>query len=647
MFLSVIALALVVGALAGGGLPRLADLRLRWIPILGLALGLRVGAILLGQADGSGDLPIEWAFVTAYLLLFLFLGANWRVPGLQVAAVGIGLNTLAVILNGGRMPIWAGAYQAAGFAPGSLDNDPFHFLISSGSVADFVSRGGIFGDVVPLPIPLIRDVVSIGDLLLALGIFWAIVYSMTRPEAPLRSSFTWVPRPGAPFPPTTLAATTAAGATVSPFPAPSLVVATAAATVGAPAVRRERAQSPYLALVRNRNFSLLWIGQLVSFFGDRIHQVALGVLVLQFGTPLDLGLTLGATAVPSLLLGPLAGALVDRWDRRQTMIVCDILRAGLVLLVPIVVGISMWMVYAVAFAVSTIGLLFRPAKTAVVPAIVKEDQLVTANSASSVNETVADLLGYPIAAAIVATLAGLIGAAFVLDAGTYLVSALLIYGMTVPREDLSSERFAVGAIWREMAEGWNFLTRHAELFSNTVISTVAQLAFGAEIVCSFVYAENVLDQALLPYPENYGWMMSALGLGSVIGGLVIGGWATRARKGPMIIAGFILLGVALAGAGLVRHPYVAMGLFFLIGVANMLYLVPTITLFQERTPQRLFGRVVSTRQALTYGAMALSMALAGWATGIIGAAAVMMIGGGLIVVAGLIGAFIPAMRDAR
>jgi predicted MFS family arabinose efflux permease len=304
-------------------------------------------------------------------------------------------------------------------------------------------------------------------------------------------------------------------------------------------------------------------------------------------------------------------------------------------------------VYAVAFAVATIGLLFRPAKNAIVPAIVKDDQLVTANSASSVNETVADLLGYPFAAAIVATLAGLIGAAFVLDAGTYLVSALLIYGMSVPREDLSTEPFAVRAIWREMAEGWNFLTHQAELLSNTVISTVAQLAFGAEIVCSIIYAKEVLEQRLLPFPENYGWMMSSLGLGSVIGGLVIGGWATRARKGPMTIAGFVLLGAALAGAGLVRHPYAAIGLFFLIGVANMLYLVPTITLFQERTPQRLFGRVVSTRQALTYGAMALSMALAGWATGIIGAAEVMMIGGGLIVVAGLIGAFIPAMRDAR
>src|SRR5688572_29910194 len=148
MFLSVIALALVVGALAGGGLPRLADLRLRLVWILGLALALRVGTVLLGQSDAGAGLPLGAGFVAAYLLLFVFLGANWRVPGLQVAAVGIGLNTLAVILNAGRMPIWPGAFDAAGFTPDALAGDPFHFLVSSGSVAEFVARGGIFGDVV-------------------------------------------------------------------------------------------------------------------------------------------------------------------------------------------------------------------------------------------------------------------------------------------------------------------------------------------------------------------------------------------------------------------------------------------------------------------------------------------------------------------
>jgi MFS family permease len=647
MFLSAIALALIAGGLAGGGLPRLGDLRLRWVGILGLALVLRFGAGLIRQSEPGIDLPLGLGFIAAYGLIFVWLSRNWRVPGLQVAAVGIGLNTLAIVLNSGQMPIWSAAFTAAGFTPASLTNDPFHFVLTASSAAEFVSKGGIFGDVLPLPIPVIRDVVSIGDVLLAVGIFWAIVYSMTRSEAPTRAAFTLGLRPGDPF------------ANASAFPGgqaqaigstPALAgvgAGTAGVVGGAVAVPAERAQSPYLALVRNRNFSLLWVGQLISFFGDRVHQVAIGVLVLQRGTALDVGIVFAATAVPNVFLGPLAGALVDRWNRRTTMIVCDLVRAGLVLLVPVAINVHIGFVYAIALAVATVGLLFRPAKTAIVPLIVEEERLVTANSASSVNETLADLLGYPVAAVIVASLAGLIAAAFVLDSATYVVSAVLIWGMAVPPQELNAEPFSVRGILREMAEGWRFLTHQAELLANTVVSTVAQLAFGAEIVCSLIYAKEVLDQGPLPFPENYGWLMASLGLGSVVGGVAIGWLAENAPKGPMTIAGFIGLGASMVAAGLTRNPYVAIGLFFAIGVANMLYLVPTITLFQERTPQRLFGRVVSSRQALTFGAMAISMGVAGWLAGVLGAAQVLMLGGGLIAAAGASGLLVPAMRGAR
>jgi MFS family permease len=643
MFLSAIALALVVGALAGGGLPRLAELRLRWLWLLLLALVLRVAALLLGQWDAGIEIPVAWAFVAGYLLLFAWLGGNWRVPGLQVAAVGIGLNSLAVMLNGGHMPIWTGAFEAAGFEAGSLLNDPFHFVMSTGSVAEFVARGGIFGDVIPIPVPLLRDVVSIGDVLLALGIFWAIVYSMTRPEAPMREGITFGPRPTDPFPAAVLASSaTAAVATAVP-----MVSGGGAAAIPVPALPEERPQSPYLALVRNRNFSLLWVGQLVSFFGDRIHQVAVAILVTQYGSALDLGLTFAATAVPNVFLGPLAGALVDRWDRRRTMIACDLVRGGLVLLVPFVVEISISLVYLIAFLVATVGLLFRPAKNVIIPAIVEEEHLVTANSASTINETLADVLGYPVASAIVTGLASVIAAAFVLDAGTYVVSALLILGMTVPRDDVQAAPFRPRVIWGEMADGWRFLVGQRELFSNTVVSTIAQLAFGAEIVASFLYAQDVLDQTSLLFPANYGFLMGSLGLGSVIGGLLIGAFATRAPKGLMTLAGFILLGLAMIGVALTVNPFIAIGLFFVIGLANLLYLVPTITLFQERTPPRMFGRVVSTRQALTFGAMAISMGLAGWLSGILGAAAVLGLGGAMIAAAGVGGLLLPSMRDAR
>ena len=632
MFLSAVILALVVGVLAGGGFPRLAELRLRWLPLLGIALALRLGVFVL--RPDVARVPVGWVFVLAYLFIFAWLWRNWTVPGLQIASVGIAANTLAVVLNGGHMPVWGAAFTAAGLSVDAIAGDPFHHLLLSDSVSAFVARGGLFGDVIPIPLPLIRDVVSLGDILLALGIFWAIVYSMTRPGAYRRVALVFG---GAANRPAFVTSGTFGSGIPYALPVP----------VPERAERRPRGPSPYLRLVRNRHFSLLWVGQAVSLFGDRIHYVALAFLVTTRGTPLELGITFAATAVPNVVLGPLAGALVDRWDRRRTMIACDLLRAAIVLTVPFAIEINILLVYLAAFAIATVTLLFRPAKAAVVPQIVGEGELVTANSAISVAETAADLFGLPVAAVIVASLSGIIEAAFLLDSATYLVSAIFIWLMVVPRQEETLTPFSVRAIWGEMAEGWSFLRRQAELFANTVITTLAQIAFGAEIVLAILYAEKVLDTSRISYPQNYGLLLAAVGLGSVVGGVALGWVGDRLPKGPLTIAGLVGMGLCLVGVGFVTDPYVAIGLFFLTGATNMLFLIPTITLFQQRTPQRLMGRVVSSRQALVFGVMAASMAVSGWLAGIIGPAPVLVMGGAICALAGLAGLALPAMRQAR
>jgi MFS family permease len=661
MFLSAIVLALIVGALAGGGFPRLAELRLRWFWLLGAALALRVAA----QVAGDGGLEISQeatsaAFLTGYLLIFAWLWANWRVPGLQIAAVGIGANALALVVNGGRMPVWEGAYTAAGFAPGQLEGDPFHYLLTASSAAEFLRSGGLLGDVVPVPIPFLRDVLSIGDLLLALGIFWAIVFAMTRPGAPLRRSVTFTPIAARPIPGGAFGASMALSVALpSTLPAPVLPRievspadgAGAAALGQAPAIpvprARPRTQSPYLRLSRNRNFSLLWMGQLVSFLGDRIHQVALGVLVLQVGTPLDFGLTMAATAFPNVFLGPLAGALVDRWDRKRTMVISDLGRAALVLMVPIAIEVHIGLVYLIAFVLATVSLFFRPAKTAALPLIVADDELVTANSANTVGETIADIGGFPLAAAIVAALSGIIGAAFAIDAATYVVSAVLIAAMSIPAERVEKARIGIGSLWREIVDGWRFLTGQAELLANTAVSSVAQIAVGTEIVVSFIYAKEVLLTDRIGFPENYSLLMSALGIGSVVGGIIVGQAARTAPKGLLAIAGFVTVGLAMIGVGLVNDPLIAIGFYFVIGIANVAYLVANVTLFQERTPQALMGRVISTRQALVFGVIALSMIATGALADIFGAGPVFIAAGVLSALAGLAGLLIPAMRRAR
>jgi MFS transporter, DHA3 family, macrolide efflux protein len=636
MFLSVIVAALLAGALAGGGLPRLAELKLRRSVLLLAALVLRAFAAMSREVPVLADVPVGWAYLAAYGLILAWLWFNWRVPGLQIAAVGIGANMLAVLVNGGQMPIWSAAFFAAGFSDADIANDPFHFLLQTDTVAGFVASGGLWGDVIPLPVPYVRDVISIGDVLIALGIFWAIVYSMTRADAPGRSTVVFGE---APMRNSSAASTFQAGLAYAEASfVPADVVPGAF----------PRAQSPYLRLFRNRNFSLLWVGQLISFFGDRIHVIALGALVASRGTALEVGLTFAATAMPSVVFGPVAGVLVDRWDRRRTMIICDLVRAGLVLAIPFAFEIHIGLVYISAFLISSVTLLFRPAKTAVVPAIVKDRDLVAANSAMSVPETALDIIGFPLAGLIVTALSAVIGAAFVLDAATYVVSAVLIWAMILPRQvEHTDEPLSARAVWREMREGFVFLWNERVLLSNTLLSTLAQVAVGAEIVVSLLYAKDVIDRGSMSFQQTYAILLTAIAVGSLLAGIAVGAAGDRLPKGVAVCIGFIGMGLSLVAAGLTTDPRLAIVAFFFTGATNMLFIIPTITLFQERTPQRLMGRVVSSRQALVFGSIAFSMAGSGLLAGVIGPASVLILSGAICAGAGLIGLAVPSMRDAR
>jgi MFS family permease len=239
------------------------------------------------------------------------------------------------------------------------------------------------------------------------------------------------------------------------------------------------------------------------------------------------------------------------------------------------------------------------------------------------------------------------GIAFAIGGITYVLSAVFIFAMSVPRQQLISTPFRPGAIWAEMVEGFNFLRRQAELFSNTIISTFAQLAVGAEIVASLPYAEQILDQTRLTSEQSYALLLTGVAVGSVVGGLVVGAIGERVAKGLLIIAGFVGMGLSLAAAGLVTDPFVAIGLFSFGGLFNMLFIIPTITLFQQRTPGMLMGRVVSSRQAFVFGAIALSMGLSGGLSEVVGADVVLVAAGGICALAGASGLLIPAMRNAR
>jgi MFS family permease len=141
-------------------------------------------------------------------------------------------------------------------------------------------------------------------------------------------------------------------------------------------------------------------------------------------------------------------------------------------------------------------------------------------------------------------------------------------------------------------------------------------------------------------------MEAGLGLGNLVGGFVIGLLGPRLAKGRLVILGYAAYGACIVALGLTGNVAAALGLAVGIGVANMVFVIPSQTLFQQRTPQELIGRVVGFRIMLVFGSMTLAMAVGGLLATVTGPAAVMTILGTVTIVSGLAGLFVPAVRDA-
>ncbi len=730
--LATVVVALVLGLLAGGRLENLTRIRFRWGAVLFVAVVVRYGteaAIRYGFAP-AGDLRLP-LYALAFGTIAVVLWANRGQPGLVVAAAGVATNGLAIVLNGGWMPVWPPALQLVGMTQGDL-TVAFHRLMPEDLGLSFLLHGGPFGDLIPVPLPVLTNVASIGDAFVAAGLGWYVFATLVRapgasvarepeeaegaataagladaaligagepagarawqrpapeqapspflvPSAPARSR----PRRSPEIAPRAGIGETAAlrrpvllggaGAGMDLVPgrsagesalAPSPLAAVGGlhgALPGAgsvpvalplprPGVRARLARHPYVRLALDARFSTLWIGQTISLLGDRLNQVALGVLVLSItGSALDVGLTFLAATLPNLVFGPFAGTFVDRWNQKHVMVVSDVLRAGLVLLVPVAAETNVLLAYPVVFAVTTVSIFFRPARTAVIPRIVATEDLTPANGAMWTAETIADVVGYPIAGLFVAFVGSALALAFWFDAASYLVSAGLVLSISIPPVVRSVVPVVAGTVRRYLAElraGWQFLRSEPALFQNTVISGLAQLAVGALVALPVVYARDVLQGSPIPYPQSYAALDLALGIGNLAGGFAVGAVGARLRKGPLVIGGYVLLGLSTALLGVTGHEIAALTLTLLAGIANMVFIIPTQTLFAERTPQDMMGRVVGIRSSMVLGPMTLAIALSGILAQYVGASGVFLAFGLLTAVAGGLGILLPAVRDA-
>jgi MFS family permease len=661
LFVAVI-LGMVAGLLAGGRLSNLLSAQLRYGTLIIGGLLLRVATQwLLDQGVEIVDQLRVLLFGASFGVLVVALWLNRSQPGLLLAMVGIGANGIAVLVNDGYMPVWMPAVEAAGLSAADLSLT-FHQLLPDELNLEFLLSAGPLGDIVPVAIPFLSNVISLGDVLLAAGVGWFLFSAIARGSANLDQGVVslWNAKPrveaeyaaarrdqagilrpivGGSGMGTGLRSTTTPGAErILPTPPADQTLA-----------QRIRGH-PYVRLARDARFSAFWLAGTISVFGDRLHQIALGVMVLALtGSAMQTGFVFLAATLPNLLLGPIAGTFVDRWDQKRVMIVSDLIRAGLVLTLPFVVEISVWLVYPLVFVVTTVSLFFRPAKTAILPRIVSRDDLMPANGAVWTGETLADIAGYPLAGVFVAALGSNLALAFWVDSLTYIVSAVLLAGLVIPpavRAVGPRVTSAVGAFVEELREGWHFLRGEVTLFQNTMVSVLAQLSIGATLSLMVVYAERSLSGEIIPYPNSYAVIEAAIGLGNLAGGFVVGAIGARLRKGWLVITGFAFMGLATIALGLTSNEVMAVGAAVVIGIFNLVYIIPSQTLFAERTPEGMLGRVVAIRSSIVMGALTGAMAVASGLADHIDAGLIIAFTGVLTVMAAIIAAWLPAVRDA-
>ena len=369
--------------------------------------------------------------------------------------------------------------------------------------------------------------------------------------------------------------------------------------------------------LRNPDFARLWLGGLVSDLGDWMLLVGLPVFVFQLtGSALTTATVFVVETIPALLVGQVAGVLVDRVDRRRILIAGTLLQAALLLpLLAVTSADNLWIVYLVAAGQSVLARVCGPATLALVPSLVTPGQLASANALSAVSQNIARLVGSPLGGLAVA-LGGLTGVV-VVDALSFVAVAVLVAGIRVPRaappatHDAEPREAGGRSAVSEWIDGLRTIAASPRLRNTILIGAASQVAQGIFVVLFVVF---VLER-LAADGGAVGLIRGVQAIGGVIGGVVIGMLGARIGVRTMVGWGFIAFGlISLVTWNLpavtTAVPVYAL-LFVLVGIPGVATSTGLMTLVQTLTPPTHLGRVFATFEAGAGALQAVGVLIAG------------------------------------
>ena len=367
----------------------------------------------------------------------------------------------------------------------------------------------------------------------------------------------------------------------------------------------------------NRDFLLLWQGQLVSQFGNQAFALAMMYWLMETtGSASLMGLLMMVSLLPGVLIGPFGGAMADRHSRLGIIISSDLIRglavlllAGMVLMIPHASQSIVAALFVVGLLGGLVNAVFQPAIAAAIPDLVPPQKVAASNALNQFSVQSSMLVGQ----AAGGLLYRLLGAAslFFIDGATFLLAALSSTFIRLPRGDhvetLPVKQLLV-AYAADTAQGIRYVWRRTGMRSFLMVASgINFLAMPVIVLLPFYVGGRLLRDAAW-----YGFLLAALGAGSLFGYLLAGSIKVPARYRPWVITAALLgTGLLLAAAGIVRGPPSALGLFAFVGICMGMVNISVITLFQITTPAEMRGRVTALVIAMSSAATPLGMLLGG------------------------------------
>ncbi len=381
-----------------------------------------------------------------------------------------------------------------------------------------------------------------------------------------------------------------------------------------------------------RRITLAFAG---SKIGDWAFATAMTVWAFGEGGAAAVGIWYTVRLILLAVVTPFAAVLADRFPRRLVMIGADVVRVVLVLASAALIqwGDLPWLVYILATLAALVGAPFRPAQAALLPSLARNPtELTAANGTNSTFESLAFFLG-PAIAGLLLTVAD-VPVVFVFDGLTFVWSALLVAGVTVPSavptpsvvgasgdpaaapaeaSDAASVDGGAGAdggesergFIREAVAGFREIVHNRDLLLITWLISAQTIVAGASIVFTVTIAVDMIGLG----PEGVGYLDSMLGVGAILGGLVAIGRASRQSMAVDLGAGVVLWSIPLLLVAVWPNALAAFAVMLLLGFANPLVDVNYETIVQRITPDRVMGRVFGASEAALISTMALGAAL--------------------------------------